>query len=240
MTLHTAGGSPKPEGSIFRTAKRLAAIPRSREQTYFWISQREALFLRHVPKTQHYQAFKLNVTTGRQTALVQFNAKHAASITSTPMQMVYSVGEGSEPKPQEVIYLPPSSALSPNGKTLVWQSGYLNWAAARLDGQTVAKWKGSSTGSHRPFWLHDGVHWVEPISKYVDGAWQVPSLIIRNAGNPADHRTVTLTNGKDCIWLGISKDNELVGASYKYGHAGVPVTMHVIPTSGMSARVRDY
>jgi hypothetical protein len=184
-----------PAGTLMTTATRVVPMSDVSEGTYFWLSDHEVLFFRHIPQPfkmppltakerkslpsgfslpkdfapGYYQTLGYDIRKGQWEPLGPFNIKAARSIRAQPMIMM----AGSD-TPQTTEYTLPPCALSPDGAWLVWLSEASSpaaaqparrWNAVRLDGSLSRTWAVGGSDDGYPAW-EDTIHWVELDQNY--------------------------------------------------------------------------
>src|SRR5579884_2324832 len=212
------------------------------EETYFWASDQQALFLQHVPESLYFQALLVDAGSGRKTLPEAFNARFSALLTAKIMHVRFA----DDPNRHETHYLPPKCALSPDGKRLVWLSQNQKWIAARLDAADKVEWpRAGKTVPGFALWMFDSRHWVECVEDYHNDAFTIPRAIFHDLEAPRANQTVQFTGLPDGLPLGITHDNHVL--LYKQDFADrttrkvkPQVDFYEASLDGESASVRDY
>lgn len=193
------------EQSLLDKSTRFAHASDSQEETYYWLSNRKALFLRYVPKSNHFQAVQVDSDGGKETLLTAFNTKFSARMPATLMHMHYGDGPGA---PSEIVHLPPNSALSPDGQWLLWPGGRQGWITATLDGSRQVlgpKWVQAYA-----LWMPDSRRWVELQQVYRNDAYKFTYAVIHSLDHPQGVRKVRISSLADGMVAGISRSSQVV------------------------------
>jgi hypothetical protein len=120
----------------------------------------------------------------------------------------------------EMHYLPPTAAMSPDGKWLLWSNTasrtHRQWVVATFEGQQQMWAQGidpdSSTddlGGHG-LWMPDGTRWVELVSRYKNRIYSIHYANVYQPGKPAPVSTVRIRGLRDGLPVGIRQNGALV------------------------------
>jgi hypothetical protein len=221
-TAHNTAAAPQQDNAaptpadptLMDLAHPTAATSEGLHELYFWRDDHTLLFLRRAPDQTVFHAVLVDVATGQQTLPEEFNAKHSALMQGRPMIVTI---QGS-PK-QEKHYRPPTAALSPDGKWLLWRNfpfAQSPWIAATFDGQQQQWTPGSDPASeiadlpNHAFWMPDGTRWVELVSRYADGGYSIHLAHEYRISDAVRVRTVGISGLQDGLSVGIRQDGMVV------------------------------
>ncbi|HLK57386.1 MAG TPA: hypothetical protein VKU00_12525 [Chthonomonadaceae bacterium] len=232
-----------------RAIKVADANARRQEQTYFWISNEQALFLRHTPDTRHpsapryYDAIEVDRATGTETRLNAFNGRYRSWLIATRMHCHLVDEAGNLMEPVETVYLPPTCALSPDGKWLLWHSHAVPpmWIAATVDGAGERKWP--DTGellSNQMQWLHDSRRWLTLYQSYQRKRYRFIGAVIHSLEDAVADQPIRLGDVPDGMVLGITEVGDLLIARYPYGERAPQVDFSACGMHPGVAVTRDY
>ncbi len=202
--------------NLMHTAHRTAANSDSLDESYFWHDGRTLLILRRAPGKTVFRAVLVDARTGWQTFPQAFNDKNSPLMEGGRRRVTF---EGS-PR-WEMQYLPPTAAMSPNGKWLLWSSGVSlpgikQWVASTLNGQQQ-KWPlGPDPDSEfaalpgNALRVPDSHHWVELVSRYAKRVYSIHLAHVYVLDKAAPVRTVHISGLGDGLPVGIRQDGTIV------------------------------
>ena len=157
-------------------AKLVGPAPETNRGSYWWISSEEVLLMRPAHNPRRFKLLRLDVSTGREAALVAFNRKHGARIIGQKWQVSTHGVPGFE-----IEYWTPQCALSPDGKWFLWVSGGQTWIVASLDGAMQREWAEQNSIPSSYCWLPDSERWVQLVSQYRRECYTLRKAIVRTA-----------------------------------------------------------
>ena len=198
-----------------QTATKTAAAPESMDESYFWRDNNTLLFLRRAPGETVFRAVLVDALTGKETVPQAFNDRNSPLMESSRMLVSYAGSLESE-----MHYLPPTAAMSSDGKWLLWSNtasrARRQWVAATFEGQQQAWAQGidpynstTDIGGHA-FWMPDSERWVELVNRYKNCVYSIHYANVYEPGKPAPIRTVRIRGLRDGLPVGIRQDGTVV------------------------------
>jgi hypothetical protein len=200
---------------LMQNAVKVAATQDDLNEDYFWGDDHTLLFLRGVPNKDVFHVVLFDTKTGQETLPEAFNAKNSPLMKGKSMTVSFE-GSGE----QEHHYLPPTAALSPDGKWLLWQSTSSfpdgQWIAATLDGQSQQWKQGSDAGSEfpgistHPVWLRDSSGWVELVSRYANQTYTITQANLYRLGKTDPVKRIRIRGLDDGLLAGVTQDDRVM------------------------------
>jgi hypothetical protein len=227
--------------ALLARARRLASIPGEHDDPYFWISSREALFLRHARDPGSFRLLRLDTASGTWTPLAAFNKRFGKRLRGLEVHLRF-VGSA---RPAEIHYEPPVCALSPDGKWFLWthrdQTPPL-WIAATLDGSQQRTWRASPVGvaPQYPVWFPDSRRWVELAEDFHGSGYRFRLAIIHSLDAPGADRQVKITGAVDGIIVGMTAGERVLVRRYYHVDEPVHQQFYEIPLDRAIAAPRQY
>jgi len=234
-------GSPAAP-NLMQTAHKTGAVSDSVNESYSWRDDHTLLFLRRAPDKTVFHLVLVDARTGRETLPQAFNNKNSPLMEGGRMKMTFPGSPGGS-----MQYMPPTAAMSPNGKWLLWSSlpfpvpsGRKQWIASTLNGQQQTWPLDSDPGSSVGFvptdalWMPDSKHWVELVRRYKDRAYSFPLAHEYELGKSVPVRTVLVSGLADGLPVGVRQDG-IVVMHTSARNTGRPIQQLTLSLVGLKA-----
>ena len=203
--------------------RRLFELSSGLEEHYFWKSEREVCFFRHVALTEdpddpgRWELAGFNAESGAPIDLEAFNSRHTSRLIGAVGHTHFDGEPG-----HEVSYIPPVHVASYGAESegrrdgalrLAWLRNHpqeqQEWTAACLDGSDAHHWphppdpvSGEPLSGHA-IWLRDGHRVAVFRSRYQRGAYTLPEARIYDCDHPAAVLSISLSGATDDLLVGL-------------------------------------
>jgi len=191
--------------------ERIVDLPAGVGEHYFWRSEGEVCFFRHLPHEDdplqpgNFELIYVNTETGEAADLREFNVRNSSGLVGSIARASHQGVPG-----DDVINYPPQHAVSPDGRWLTWLRRYppetAEWITAALDGSTAEHRRYPMTpritGGH-PLWFSDSRRWAALVQKYENQVHSIEEAGVFTLNDLETEQHVTITEGSDGLLVGM-------------------------------------
>jgi len=230
---------PSPAADVLALGMRSAVpeVENSQDsEAYFWVSGRQILWMQPDAAHKQFHLDFIDPQNGAKTPLDAFNAY------SGPFNPVVKGGTVGYASTKEVIqlYPTPTSALSPDGKWLLWDASAGSphaWRAATVDAREQRQWQ-NAPSTDNVFWLPDSRHWMQFYGSSAQSGYD--RLAIYSLTNGEKPQKVQITGLGDIILLGVTNRKTVLAYEFNFGSKRSRVKMLEVGYSRTSESARRF